>query len=387
MVRYKMAIKNICVICDGYPTRYNETNTFVKQLVIAFTDLDISCTVIAPSSVTSALFNRKKTVAEFEIEKTRNGKDILIHRPRYISFSSKNIFGFNTFKFTNFFFTRAVKKQFKKLNNRFDIIYAHVLLPAGLAAASIDKSIPVFYANGESKFLAHKIYNLRKVQAIMQRFSGIISVSSLNKQTLIDLKLVDTDKIIVLPNGINSNIFYKRDKHSIRDELGINQNDFVVAYVGHFNDRKGSERLSKALECLPDVKSIFIGSGDKVPTCKNQLYCGTLPHYDIPKYLSAADIFVLPTRAEGCCNAIIEAMACGLPIISSDKPFNDDILNKKNSIRVDVDNIDAIKQAILQLKEDSKLRNNMSNEAILSASKLNIKTRAQKIIEFINSKI
>lgn len=382
-----MDIKSICIICDGYPTKFNETNTFVKQLVIALADVDIFCTVIAPYSITSALVNRKKAGANFEVEKTSNGKDINIYRPRYFSFSSKNIFGINTFKLTNFFFSRIVKKQFKKINTRFDAIHAHFLLPSGLAAASIDKSIPVFYANGESKLQAHKTYKLRKVQAIMERFSGIISVSSFNKQELIDLKLAGNDKIIVLPNGINSNTFYKRDKNGIRKELGINQNDFVVAFVGHFNERKGSERLSRALECLPDVKSIFIGDGAKVPTCENQLFCGKLSHNDLPKYLNAADIFVLPTKAEGCCNAIIEAMACGLPIISSDKPFNDDILNNKNSIRLDVEDVGAIKQAIIKLKEDVELRQNMSNNAILTASEFNIQTRAHSIIKFMSSKM
>ena len=80
--------------------------------------------------------------------------------------------------------------------------------------------------------------------------------------------------------------------------------------------------------------------------------------------MNAADVFVLPTLAEGCCNAILEAMACGLPIISSNLPFNWDILNDKNSILIDPNNINQIADAIQRLRDSPKLRSEMSEEAL-----------------------
>src|SRR5699024_10638249 len=111
---------------------------------------------------------------------------------------------------------------------------------------------------------------------------------------------------------VDKNVFYKKDKKKCRHELGFSKNDYIVAFTGTFNDRKGSLRLSDALEDLNDVKSIFIGSGKDEPMNDNILFKGRLSHYDIATYLNAADVFVLPTIAEGCSNAIIEAMACGL---------------------------------------------------------------------------
>lgn len=95
----------------------------------------------------------------------------------------------------------------------------------------------------------------------------------------------------------------------------------------------------------------------------------------------------MPTENEGCSNAVIEAMACGLPIVSTDAPFNYDILNDTNSILVDCHDIDEIAQAIKTLKENSELRSKLSKGASLMASGLSISERAGKILNFINSKI
>ena len=208
------------------------------------------------------------------------------------------------------------------------------------------------------------------------------------KKELLDMGLVEnSDRVGVFPNAIDHNRFYKIEKDIAREYLNIDKNKFVVIFVGHFIERKGSQILSDALEQLDDVFSIFVGSGPQEPECKNILFKGLVPHDRLYLYLNAADIFVLPTQAEGCCNAIIEAMACGLPIVSSNKPLNDDILNEKNSIRIDENDVEAIKQAIMELKNNKNLRDRLSMGAIISASELNIQKRAERIIEFMNSKL
>lgn len=93
-----------------------------------------------------------------------------------------------------------------------------------------------------------------------------------------------------------------------------------------------------------------------VPDIKNMLHCGTVPHEKVYMYLNASDVFVLPTLAEGLCNAILEALACGVPVISSDLPFNYDVLDDSCSILVNPKNKDEIYSAILRLKEDEELK-------------------------------
>lgn len=382
-------IKSLLIISNGYPTKTRPLNSFVEQLVNKFSDNGIRCVVISPISISKHII-RKIELAKYESEyKTDSGNTIKVYRPRYISFSN-SIFNISTAYLTYHGFKKCVLKECKKINMDFDAIYGHFIYPAGMSAVEIGEIYkkPSFIAYGECSPDEYSCIDKRVIKETLDKADGIISVSTKNMQELINSNLVSAkDKIGVFPNGIDNNRFYKIDKGFARKQLGLDDNIFIVVFVGLFIERKGIHNLSAALDSFDDVYSIFIGEGPEEPKCKNILFQGTVPHDKIYLYLNAADAFVLPTQAEGCCNAIIEAMACGLPIISSDKPFNDDILNDRNSIRVDEEDVEAIKNAILRLKEDNKIRKNMADEAIISASELSIQKRAQKIIEFINSKI
>jgi glycosyltransferase involved in cell wall biosynthesis len=283
-------------------------------------------------------------------------------------------------------FTNAVNKTVKREKIEFDAIYGHFIMPAGFAAAEIGKRYgkPSFLAYGESSFGAvGNCFSDEEIRCRLQSISGVVAVSGKNRDELLEHGAVAPEKIRVFPNAIDNDVFRVTDKDAARAKIGIDSNDFVVAFVGHFINRKGSKRVSDALKQFDDVKSIFIGAGAEEPDCDNIIYKGRLPHDEIPEYLNAADVFVLPTLAEGCCNAIVEAMACGLPIISSNLPFNDDILDESNSIRIDPKNVDEIVMAISELKNNKTKKENMANSSLKLASNLTIDKRAQKILSFI----
>ena len=152
-------------------------------------------------------------------------------------------------------------------------------------------------------------------------------------------------------------------------------------------------RVAEAIRLLnnDDIKSIFIGTPAdneyEQPECDGILFKGGLPHEQINSYLNCSDVFVLPSLAEGCPNSVIEAMACGLPIISSDLPFNYDILNDENAILVDPMDVNAIALAIKQLKEDKTQRERLAKNSSDKAKELTIKERVVKILLFIQKKI
>ena len=117
------------------------------------------------------------------------------------------------------------------------------------------------------------------------------------------------------------------------------------------------------------------------------LFASRIPHEEVAQYLSASDVFVLPTLAEGCSNAIVEAMACGLPIISSDLEFNHDILDSGNSILINPNDIDSIAKAIYQVKENPSWCEKLSLDSLAKVNELSIEMRAKKIIRFLNENI
>ncbi len=220
---------------------------------------------------------------------------------------------------------------------------------------------------------------------IRKYLSGVVSVSTKNQQECIRLNLVDNEKSWVIPNAVDQSLFRKMGKHQYRKEFGLVEDDFVVAFVGQFVSRKGTLRLNEALKKIGDkhIKAVFIGSGNEDPDYEGIIQKGRIAHDIIPKWLNAADVFVLPTENEGCSNAIIEAMACGLPVISTDAPFNYDILNERNSILIDCHDIDAIADAIARLKKDTALRLKLSECAQATAAGLSIEKRAERIIGFM----
>ena len=256
---------------------------------------------------------------------------------------------------------------------------------------------PLFVACGESGKAIDDLLQILKPQEkqrLTEAVKGVISVSSENKNRVLKNGLATEEKINVIPNAVDKAVFYPRESNELREKFGIKDSDFVISFVGGFTERKGSSRLSDAISLLNDssVKTFFIVSRalsyDKcIPDCPGILYMDSVPHDLIPDYLSASDVFVLPTLNEGCCNAIVEALSCGVPIISSNLPFNDDILDETCSVRVDPSNVEEIKNAIALLKNDDALRARLAKGALMKSESLSIETRAKRVLEFIHSKM
>lgn len=362
-------------------------NVFFRNLIYQLADMGIKCTVIDPVSITKYR-SRVKKIPQKRIETTKNGAEVTIFSPRFISFSSKRIGAIDTHVWTVNAYRRAAIKQVKKHNLNFDATYGHFIniggIPACVVGNKYDK--PAFVANGESDLNPNTYnYNSKYGLTPFKTCAGVISVSSKNRDELSALKLVDDEIIKVFPNAIDNSLFKVLNKKECREKLNLPLDWIIVGFVGGFSERKGDKRLVEAAKDIKGVKLAFAGTGAEPPTGDNVIFCKSVPHDDIPVFLNACDVFVLPTLNEGCCNAIIEALACGLPVISSDLPFNDDILNDSNSIRVNPRSIDEIKLAILKLVNDIEYRKLLSVGALRTAEALKIEQRAQNILEYMRT--
>ncbi len=371
----------ICVLCSGFPTKKSAGSIFVVKLCEEMARQGHTVTIVSPQRILRVAAGKDCLSPRSFVYMTATGEHINVLRPYLLSFGNKSLLR----TINDMFRRRAVKKAVAKAGEQ-DVYYAHFWDNGYyLYQATRHTGKPLFVASGEStiKFRTNDA-------GFKNAVNGVVCVSTKNKEESIAAGLTTKEKCIVIPNAIDSAVFRKMDKQQCRRELGIDPKLFVVIYVGQFVQRKGYERVAAAIDRLNDnnIGAVFLGGNKEgwVPQCQGIIKCGLVAHSEIPKYLNAADVFVLPTRAEGCCNAIVEAMACGLPIVSSDLPFNHDILDSTNALLIQPDSIDEIATSIQTIKSNPMMQASMGKCCLEKSRGLNIIARTKRIIDFIEER-
>ncbi len=375
---------HICIVSPDYPTSKTIDFVFVDQLcrAMALKGLDVS--VIAPQTLTKCLIRHIPIAKGKQRIYVFGDKYFTLIRPKY--WSVGNVKGLLK-DHNNKAYRKAVKRGFGRVDGKVDVIYGHFWESVSAAMPIAKKCrLPLIASSGEEFIDKNRFGNdVERIAVLREGISGSIHVSTNNRNECLGAGVTTEEKSIVIPNAIDNNLFYPRDRKLCRAKLNIKEDDFVVGYVGQFTPRKGTLRLNQALKKLgdPRIKAFFLGKGPDVPDYDGIFKCGTVMHDQLPEYLSAADVFVLPTQNEGCCNAIIEALACGLPVISSNLPFNWDVLDETNSIMISPDSIEEIAQSIDLVKKDDELRRELSKAAIAKSVSLTLNQRVERILTFI----
>jgi len=373
----------VFLIADNYPSSARPwTSVFVHELAYNINTFNADTIIISPESIFN-LLKHKQLAPVFELF-----EGIPVYHPRYISFSSIYLLGgVSTYRFSVKTYVNTVLRHAMRLNQYPDICYGHFLYPSGLAAMELASyfKVPAVVALGESSFENYESnYGPAQIHKDLSKCARIIVVSNAIKKICVNRYNISAEQINVFPNAVDDLLFCSRNQITIRKEFGLPLDRPIVIFVGHFIDRKGPLRLLEAIQCHPEIGAVFLGNGPQVPKGSQVLFCGAVPHKEVGKWLSAADIFVLPTLDEGSCNAVLEALASGLPIISSDRPFNYELLDPSVAILVDPLNIKALEMAILNLLRDPSKRIAMSLVALKYARKYKIKERAGKILNVLN---
>lgn len=381
--------KELCFILDSYPTKTTNGCVFARHLICAIADMGYSCTVISPRILGRELLQPTDRMPYAAEDRTAGGSVIRVFRPWYVHLSSrKQTMGLSM---DNHF--RAVMRVIRREKLKPDLVYGHFIYQCGLTAARVGRAlgVPAYCACGENSLRLERGsrpyatgLESHRWKQILDGLAGVVCVSGNNRRLLLENGFIDARmKTGVFPNAVDETKFHPMDRQACRKELGFPADAFIVAYTGTFSSNKGVDRLSRALTGCAGVYSIFMGQGPVEPDCGGILHKGRVPNDLVAKYLNAADVFVLPTRGEGCCNAIVEALSCGLPVISSDLPFNDEILSPRNSIRVDVEDVEQLRRSIVRLQQDPALRAELARGAAISAREMGIQARARRVLAFM----
>ena len=321
------------------------------------------------------LFARWDNCAQVPDKETMEG--IEVFHPRYLVTPrvGRSLYGF--------FFYLGIIQTMKKVAQDFpfDIIlatWAHPDAFAGMLAAKHFKKPLVIKVHGSDVNLFSKYFWRRlMMRRAFEHSQKIIAVSSDLKEKIKHLGILE-DKIAVIGNGVNTQIFKPMDKAECRKKLSLPAQQKLVVFIGNLVEVKGIKFLIAAFRDLShDVTLRIVGEGGLRPMLEEQVkelnlsqrivFTGRCPHNDIPVWMNAADIFCLPSLNEGCPNVVLEALACGTLVVASRVGgIPDMITSPEQGILVAPQDSKGLAQAIDTLI--TKVKGKQKNEAILKRS-------------------
>ncbi len=374
----------ILAVTANYPSEVRpHYGTFVQQFVRAMQGRGAECRVVYPVS----LFDRRHGPLPVLRPEPEDGIPVL--RPRHLSFSVKQVGPWNTAWLTQHSFERAAARGLRMHEWEPDLFYGHFLYQAGRTAVKLAARHrkPSFVNVGEGTLWTIDPMGEHVARRHYQNVTGAIAVNTPIREDLMRRVGIPEHKITVIPNGVDLDFFSRKDRDEMCRKHGLPTDTVNIVFVGAFDELKGPARLVEAAGDLERVRLIFIGAGEVPLDAPNIVLKRPVPHAHIPELLSASDLFVLPTIEEGSCNAIIEAMAVGLPVISSNARFNDDILDEHTALRVDTHSPAEIRAAILALLENEEKRKELARNAWTRARDFDIRRRADRVLGWMRSRM
>ncbi|MBN2517867.1 MAG: glycosyltransferase [Candidatus Altiarchaeota archaeon] len=265
----------------------------------------------------------------------------------------------------------------------FDVVNAHFILPAGLPAtdAGFFTSTPVvttlvggdLYTPGEPPFMTL----FRKLATPFYRFVfshstlTAISTDTANRARGFGCK----KEIHVTPYGIDPKKFYKAaPDRRLMEKLGLEKKTVLIS-VCRLSKRKGLgyllEALPRVIEKERDLRLLIVGDGpekDKLQQLtkrfglqENVIFVGSTPNDELIRYYNLADIFVLPSLHEGMGIVFLEAMACGLPVVTTKTGgMTDFVVDGKTGLLVEAKNSKQLADALIKVVGDRGYRERLS---------------------------
>jgi glycosyltransferase involved in cell wall biosynthesis len=279
----------------------------------------------------------------------------------------------------------------KRGTHKFDLAHAFFGIPCGIITWINRKQMPYIISMRGSDvpgfnerfslqyvFLSPFIRHIwRKAHAVVANSAGLRDLAHRTDPLL---------NIHLIPNGIDTHEFmFRQDRNDGR---------IVILTVARLIRRKGIDDLLRALPDIimqqPGVSVRIIGEGNmekELRTLALNLgikdhveFLGYIPHDKLPEYYATSDIFVLPSRNEGMSNTVLEAMACGLPIITTDTGGTNELIRDNGQV-IPVGHPDAIASAIHRYLNDRNLRYTHGSRSRLLAESMDWKQIADEYIK------
>tara|TARA_B100000029_G_C17603450_1_gene966542 strand:+ start:3164 stop:4303 length:1140 start_codon:yes stop_codon:yes gene_type:complete len=214
------------------------------------------------------------------------------------------------------------------------------------------------------KKIKNKVVNWIQLKIALTYSSKLIVPTKQEAQYAQKLFILPKSKIAIIPNFVPTDIFKPNEKPVKQKHL--------LGFVGNFKTGKNLPSLIKGLSGLPDIKLRLIGNGPQIEQLKslaklNGVNLEIIPkqlHEKLPSFLNECEAFVFPSFFEGHPKALLEAMACELPVITTPVyGIKNLIEHKKNGFLCSNTSPQAIREAILEVLQNKALANKMAKTA------------------------
>ena len=286
--------------------------------------------VVAPVALVDYANPHNRLLASLDIPTRRDENGIAVRHPRWL-YPPRGGW-MNAF----FLFARLLG-PFARQRDRFDVIDAHYAHPEGIAAALLGRTLgKPFIVTIRGSELRYKQRGRRYWMGwALRRADRVIAVSNGLRDLAVELG-VDPANTRVIPNGINSDVFFPRDRQACRRAHGIADDARLILCAGDLAELKGHHRVIKALRTLRGAGTIAqlviaggVGrSGRYADALRQQVkdhdlqdavvFAGEKKQEALAELMNAADVFCLASSSEGWPNVVNEALACGTPVVVTD---------------------------------------------------------------------
>jgi len=286
---------------------------------------EIQSSVVAPVPwfpFTHPAFGAYAAQARAPRAETRNGIDVL--HPRFPVLPKIGM------TLAPLLLYRAVRPLVERVRRErgFDLIDAHYFYPDGVAAAMLARVLDVpavITARGSDvNLIAQYRFPRRMIRWAARQAAAVITVSQALKDKLVALG-VEHERIHVLRNGVDLELFRADDRDTLRAELGLRRPTLLS--VGNLLAFKGHGLVIEALSLVPECELVIAGEGPdraafealarQCGVSGRVRFVGSVNQQDLRRFYCAADALVLASSREGWPNVLLEAMACGTPVIAT----------------------------------------------------------------------
>ena len=195
----------------------------------------------------------------------------------------------------------------------------------------------------------------------------IISVSHPSDKAEHELKIDRPEIVHVIPVAVDTELFKPGDKERARQRLGLPSAQVVLGYVGRIGEKKGLGKVARAMAFMVregiDVRLLVVGDGEYagelgtlvsgIGIADRVTFFGQVKYAQLPEYYSAMDVFVLASEAEGFPMCLVEAAACGLPMLATDVGAVATIIKPgRNGYLVNFDDQGQVASAVISVMSD-----------------------------------